>query len=454
MLQLISSFRKLILAVGDFALLYLALFLVLTVRYGDNFDSSMWSEHMRLFLPVFAVWILIFYLFNLYEGKSAKNSHRFYLNSAKAIFTAVILTVIFLYLAITSSLTPQIAPKTNLVLTATFYSMFFFAWRSACNLLFRSNRFLNNTIFIGVNKEAQDIINILSEHPQLGYKIIKVFDYNDVLNIDIFKIAQELNINTVVHSNQHQSESEKQIISKMLYNLIPLGVSIVELPKFYAEITKKIPISIIGETWFLENLIETEKKPYETGKRTLDILLAILLAAVFLLFAPLIVLAIRIDSRGGAFYTQTRVGKNGKVFSLLKFRTMVKNAEAHGAQWTSTGDTRVTRVGGFLRKSRIDELPQLWNVIKGDMSFAGPRPERPEFVGTLEKAIPYYQMRHLVRPGLTGWAQINQPHGGASVEDSLEKLQYDLYYIKNRDLILDLDVMLKTIPVVLKREGH
>ena len=240
----------------------------------------------------------------------------------------------------------------------------------------------------------------------------------------------------------------------MLYNLIPLGVSIIELPKFYAEITKKIPISIIGETWFLENLIETEKKPYETGKRTLDILLAILLAAVFLPFAPLIALAIRIDSRGGAFYTQTRIGKNGKVFSLLKFRTMVKNAEVHGAQWTSAGDARITRVGGFLRKSRIDELPQLCNVIKGDMSFTGPRPERPEFVSTLEKAIPYYQIRHLVRPGLTGWAQINQPHGGASVEDSLEKLQYDLYYIKNRDLILDLDVILKTIPVVLKREGH
>ena len=141
------------------------------------------------------------------------------------------------------------------------------------------------------------------------------------------------------------------------------------------------------------------------------------------------------------------------MFWLLKFRSMVQDAEKDGAKWAEKEDTRITKVGNFLRKSRLDELPQLWNVLKGEMSFIGPRPERPEFVRELEKQIPFYQTRHLIKPGLTGWAQINFPYG-ASVEDAMEKLQYDLYYIKHRSLVLDFGVVLKTIKIVLSRGGR
>ena len=186
----------------------------------------------------------------------------------------------------------------------------------------------------------------------------------------------------------------------------------------------------------------------------MDVISALALGIITLPFMPLIALFITLDSRGPVLYRQKRIGQNGKAFSVVKFRTMIPDAEAQGVQWTTAKDKRVTKFGNLLRKLRIDELPQLWNVLKGDMSFIGPRPERPEFVATLEKEIPHYHMRHLIKPGLTGWAQINQPLGGASVEDSIEKLQYDLYYIRNRNLILDFDILMKTIRVVITRQGY
>jgi exopolysaccharide biosynthesis polyprenyl glycosylphosphotransferase len=178
---------------------------------------------------------------------------------------------------------------------------------------------------------------------------------------------------------------------------------------------------------------------------------------VFLLALPLMVLAaaaIKISSAGPALYRQARVGLNGRVFTIVKFRSMKVDAEAGtGAVWSTPGrDSRVTAVGGFLRRSRIDELPQLWNVLRGDMSLVGPRPERPEFVEGLTENIPFYGLRHAVRPGLTGWAQVRYPYG-ASVEDALQKLQYDLFYIKNRSMALDLYIMFETLKTVVTRSG-
>ncbi len=168
---------------------------------------------------------------------------------------------------------------------------------------------------------------------------------------------------------------------------------------------------------------------------------------------PLIILAIRLDSRGPVFYTQTRVGKGGRLFQVVKFRTMRQDAEAaNGAQWADNNDPRVTRVGKLLRSSRLDEIPQLWCVLRGDMAFVGPRPERPEFVEWLSKEIPYYGVRHMVRPGVTGWAQIKYKYG-STVDDAREKLQYDLFYIKNASIGLDLLIVFQTVKTVLLRRG-
>ena len=169
-------------------------------------------------------------------------------------------------------------------------------------------------------------------------------------------------------------------------------------------------------------------------------------------FIPFIMLAVRLSSPGPIFFRQTRVGRHGRPFSLIKFRTMRDDAEADGAIWATANDSRVTPLGRFLRKSRLDEIPQLWNVLKGEMSFVGPRPERPEFVGWLAKEIPFYELRHMVRPGITGWAQVRY-HYGASLEEAKRKLEYDLYYVKHLSLGLDLLIMFETIKIIMLGRG-
>ncbi|MDP1709703.1 MAG: sugar transferase [Candidatus Komeilibacteria bacterium] len=186
----------------------------------------------------------------------------------------------------------------------------------------------------------------------------------------------------------------------------------------------------------------------------IDILVGLLVGVLAVLFIPPISVLILATAGRPVFFTQIRLGKNGRPFRAIKFRTMIKNAEKNGPQWAIKNDTRITRLGRLLRLTRLDEIPQLFNIIRGEMSFVGPRPERPEFVEDLEKIIPFYRERLLVKPGLTGWDQISGEYHSASREDSLKKLQYDLYYIKNRSLILDLAIILRTVKTVLSAGGR
>ena len=215
---------------------------------------------------------------------------------------------------------------------------------------------------------------------------------------------------------------------------------------------KKVPLEAISQLWFLENISRGEKRLYEFLKRLTDISLAIIGGIVFAVLYPFIALAIKWETEGPVFYKQSRIGKGGKIFEVIKFRTMIKEAEKYGAVWATKNDQRVTKAGRFLRKTRLDELAQVINILKGEMSVVGPRAERPEFVEKLKKEIPFYDERLLVRPGLTGWAQINYGKDLDS-NDTKEKLQYDLYYIKNRSLTIDLAVILKTIKTVLSATG-
>jgi exopolysaccharide biosynthesis polyprenyl glycosylphosphotransferase len=237
------------------------------------------------------------------------------------------------------------------------------------------------------------------------------------------------------------------------------GLRIYDLTDFYERFLQKVPVLYLRDNWFvLSHGFDLLHHDVELKiKRLLDLMLA----GVFLVLAlPLMIgaaVAIKLDRRGSArgpvFYRQLRTGSNGSEFYIIKLRTMVTNAESGGAQWAAQNDNRVTRVGRYLRASRLDELPQLWNVLRGEMSFIGPRPERPDFNRELEKEIPYYDLRHLVKPGITGWAQVMYDYG-ASKEDAMEKLQYDIYYIKNYSLLLDLLIVLKTLRVMLGRRGR
>lgn len=232
------------------------------------------------------------------------------------------------------------------------------------------------------------------------------------------------------------------------------GIEVVDAPSFYESASRKLLIENITPSWFIFSHGFTVTWTMRVCKRIMDIMAALVGLACLLPLIPFIILAIRVDSPGPILFRQTRVGQGDKHFTIMKFRSMSQDAETRsGAVWSQENDPRITAVGNFLRRTRLDEVPQLINILNGDMSLIGPRPERPEFVCKLKERIPYYSERHYVKPGLTGWAQVCYPYG-SSVEDAIEKLRYDLYYIKNISLMLDVNIILKTIRVVVLGKGR
>lgn len=233
------------------------------------------------------------------------------------------------------------------------------------------------------------------------------------------------------------------------------GQAVFNICDFYEMYFKKVPVDFLKRSWFVltDGFILIENPIGLRFKRLMDFGCALTLFAVTWPIMILAAIAIKLDSKGPALFKQERVGKNGRRFNIYKFRSMVTDAEKNGAQWATQNDSRVTRVGAFIRATRIDELPQLFNILKGEMSFVGPRPERQEFNEKIEAVVPFYNVRHLVRPGITGWAQVLFPYG-ASIEDSKQKLQYEIYYIKNYSIMMDVEVVLKTISVVLLGKGR
>ncbi len=340
----------------------------------------------------------------------------------------------------------EITPKTNLLIDAVLVAIFLMFWRRFF-WLFVSKTSKIKVLFFGSSKEVENLADYLKKNSQLGYEptvILASVDHN------LISLIKKHGIQLIVAS-RNIMEDENAV--RRFYEVLPLGVSVVDFTTFYETAMEKIPVSVINESWFLINLVEINKQIFEFSKRIFDVVFTVILGVPTIILSPFIAGLIKIESAGPIFYRQKRVGKNGKIIEIIKFRSMFKDAEKDGAQWAQTNDPRMTRVGKIIRKTRLDELPQLWNVFKGDMSFIGPRPERPEFIAELQKQIPHYAMRHLVKPGLSGWAQIKFPYG-ASVEDSMEKLQYDLYYIKNRSLVLDGTIALKTLATMMRHSGR
>jgi exopolysaccharide biosynthesis polyprenyl glycosylphosphotransferase len=243
---------------------------------------------------------------------------------------------------------------------------------------------------------------------------------------------------------------------QLLTNFHERGVAITPMPVLYEKLTGKVAVEHIGSQWY--SALPLKKNPFDTfnriGKRVLDLVCGTIVGAIFALVFPFVAIAIKLDSPGAIFYKQERVGQYGAKFNVYKFRSMVQNAERNGkAQWAVKGDARITKVGNFIRKTRLDELPQVLNVLRGEMSMVGPRPERYQFIKELQQQIPFYRTRLAVKPGLTGWAQINYGYG-STTEDALIKLQYDLYYLKHWSPWLDFKILLRTFSVVLRMQGQ
>jgi exopolysaccharide biosynthesis polyprenyl glycosylphosphotransferase len=434
--------RKIILLCLDIALLYGSLLAMLALRYDDSL-AIQYHLHLLPFGIIFGIWLVVFYIANLYDPRTLRNSIFFYSRLFEAIAVAAVISTSFFYLIPFFGITP----KTNLAVFIIIFAALAVAARSLFNSVVET-RFKKSVLIVGNNAQTKELADFITLHPQLGYTLKGLINSDDTARLA--EAVQSGDLDTIVISPDVYHLSS---ITTIFYKSLRNKINFYSLATFYEQLTGRVPLGVINQIWFLENLSEGNKRAYEAIKRGADVLFGLIFGIISLVLYPFIALAIQLSSPGPIFYTQERIGQLGKPFNMLKFRTMIPNAEAGtGAVWTQDGDSRITRVGKFLRRSRIDELPQLWNIIRGDMSLVGPRAERPEFHATLKQEVPFYEERYLIKPGLSGWAQINF-HYGSSIADAAEKLKYDLYYIKNRSFLLDVGIVLKTIRIAISQAG-
>src|SRR3989339_594615 len=413
--------KQLIVLIGDLLTLYVGLYFAIFLRYLELPNQSDINSLIGPFSWLFLAAATIAFISGLYDlGKVKNNSTLF-----KKIFFATVIWVVLgvLYFYVTPKST--INPKTILVLTALCGFGLLSIWRFVYNRFVAVNILKTKVVFVGFSSEAQKIAESIIRSPQIGYEVVGVIDSQNCLaNIPCVKNLSDLKINpdlVVLDFNYQKNET----IAKDLYQKIFQQISIIDLADFYETIFRRLPPFTFSESWFLTKFQEQSKK---------------------------------INSRGPILFKQIRIGRGGQKFYIYKYRTMkVLNidgsAETNGPQFASEKDNRITLVGKLLRATRLDEIPQFINIFKNEMGLIGPRPERPEFVDQLTKLMPFYTLRHLVKPGLTGWAQLQRGYYG-TLDENLGKLEYDLYYIKNRGPWLDIAIVLKTFSVVLTMMGR
>jgi exopolysaccharide biosynthesis polyprenyl glycosylphosphotransferase len=463
--------RLTLLVLGDLAVFSISLAIAIYLRAGGHPDPVVIHLYFWAGPILFLLWLAGFIMFGLYDLKLAKNDPIFFDRLTRAIALNFVVTI-FLFYAIPAF---GLRPLGTLIILFPAIALFSFSWRNLYNaVLTRQSK--ERILFLGVTDEVLELVSFLNGNPQLGFESAAYVEIepgsaknapHPVLpqGANLANIIRDYKITTVVAA--HNLKRTKTLILA-LFEVVPLGIAVTDFPRFFEAVRGKVPASLISETWFLENLVGTRRPRYEFGKRALDIVLAIAIGLITLILFPLIACAVLLSTPrdilqyrhrrarlgdGVILFRQERVGKNGRSFEFIKFRSQILGAELLGHEKGETVDPRAYWMGTFLRKTYLDELPQLWNVLRGDMSFIGPRPERPKFVRELELEIPFYRMRELVLPGITGWSQINMEND-QSVSDAPEKMQYDLFYIKNRSIALDITILLKTILKVLQRSGR
>jgi len=439
-----KQLKKFCLLLGDIFLLNFALYLTLVLRYQSLDINLLWQKHWPHFLVVFAIWLIVFYINNLYNLNVVNSGRRFNRLLVNSTLVSSALSALYFYLNVKSDITP----RTNLIIFIVIFLILFLAWRFLFNAIIKTYLPKNNLAIIGDKRSVSNLINNLKDHPHWGYQAAIIIKSVDVLN-NLPALIQEKNIKTIVVADNLGSPEK---LNQALFDCLPNKLDYFNFPDFYELLTGKIPVEDIDQSWFIDNLNSGQKNGFTIFKRVFDFILALIILIISLPFWPLIALVIKINSRGPVFFYQNRLGQNGKNFKLIKFRSM--RVRGNDFSPTLENDYRVTYSGKILRNTRLDEIPQVINILKGEMSFIGPRPERPDLAEYLSKEIPFYRTRLLIKPGLTGWDQISGQYHSPSLEDTWEKLQYDLYYLKHRSLYLDATIALKTLAIILSRSGR
>ncbi len=462
-LQLRISERRLLLMAGDVAAVSMAVVVALFIwsavaRYAFTWEFILPQTYW--FPLLITLWLILASANDFYDLRTAASR-----KASLQRLVQITLQMLLVYLMVFFLSPPMTLPRLFIFYYGVASFVFIALWRVANLALIGWASEPRRVLVVGTDWGAQTIIKALQTNAQGMYNITGIIgDKSEAVGSTIeevpvlgtggdllnFVLRDRISDLVVTSTQGIDGESFQGIM-----DAYARGVNVLPMPLLYERITGRVPVEHVNNNWtvvlpFEEGL---QFSPYESLKRLFEIMLTLAGMVVFLLTLPLLALLIRLDSPGNIFYTQERVGLNGRIFKVYKFRSMIINAEAKtGAVFAEKGDRRVTRIGRLLRRTRADELPQLINILRGDMSLVGPRPERPEHVARLSQSIPFYRTRLIVRPGLTGWAQVRYRYG-ATDEDALVKLQYDLYYIRHHSLLLDLNIIIRTIGKVLTFSG-
>ena len=416
---------------GDLVSFCIAMMTTIGLRVNTEITSKIATIHMEAFLILYFSWALIFYLFGLYDIFNIKPNIPHLKRFGWAIITVFVWGIVFFYIFPSFG----IAPKTNLVILTSIFGILSFSIR---RLIYVLNLNQKKAILVGDEKFLGELSDKIKQNPQIGLKIIS---YNEDSR-SIFEKYHNIR-RSIFILDKNNFEFNEPEIQKILSN----KNEILDVANAYEKYLYKIPVDYVSSSWIIENINFKKDISYSILSRFFEVIFSVF---ALILTAPLLLLVfvfIKLEDGGPIFYTQKRIGLNGKKFNIYKLRSMKENSEKDGAMWSLEKDPRVTKIGKVIRKLHIDEIPQMINIIKGDIGLVGPRSERPEFVEILEKEIPHYSMRHSIKPGFTGWAQIKY-HYARSTQESKEKFEYDLYYIKNRNIFMDFGIFLRTLQII------
>lgn len=455
------SERKILLRIFDVFSVLLALYVVGIVFNFSYFTISTTNYYWTIVLGLYIT--IIGTVFEMYNLQVANNQFQMMKSS---ILTTSVTVLVYL---LTPIYTPTL-PSNRLQILFFFLAVLLalLTWRTIYVHFLASGRFIKKVVLICDRNQVKELIMAL-ENADPHYKVMGYINSDSVhqdplsqhkdfvKNIDTDKLESfviENSVSEVVIASQKTDGISARIYNQLIH-LLESGYIIREYTQVYESITQRIPVQYVAEDFYryFPFSRSNQNQLYLLVMRILEVIISLIGLLFGLALLPLILIGNFFGNRGSLFYTQERIGKNGKVFKILKFRTMVKNAESNGAVFTTTNDARITMFGKFMRKVRIDEFPQFVNILKDDMGIIGPRPERPVFVNEIAEVMPFYETRHVIKPGLTGWAQVNYSYG-ETIDDSLVKLQYDLYYIKHRSIFLDINIVFKTCSTILFYRGQ
>ncbi len=438
-----------ILFIGDIIVLFVALTLALFIRKGEFPLIDVIQLHLVPFSILFAVSILVNFIFGLYEKNTLIFKNRLPSTLLNVQIINTIISIAFFYFIPLYLITPKIILFIYIFISLLLMSF----WRMFLSPRLGPKR-SQRALMVGDTKEAEELyeeVNHNSRYHLIFSGIIRPSSDTQQTIQDISNYISSNKISIVVIDTRHAKLAN---VIPDLYKFALQGVMFFDVSKMYESIFDRVPISLMGKAWFVENMSAVSPKfVYDSLKRVFDIGISMILGIVSILFYPIIILIMKIeDSKNVIFTFQPRIGQNNRIINIIKFRTMLI-ANDNG---NSVGN-KVTKFGSIMRKLRVDELPQLLNVIRGDLSLIGPRPELPKYVDKYSNEIPYYTLRHSIKPGLSGWAQIyhqEHPHHGVDIAETTNKLSYDLYYVKNRSFLLDLKIALRTIKVLITFVGR